>query len=237
MINSLHAEDLDTADFEHAVQRTFGITIENTELEHLTTVGDLYAVVLRKLRWPRTPVCLTAAAFYRVRRAFVETFGLRRDQVHPSGRVCDLVGQPPRSAWMRYGQALGTGVPDLRRPRWVHATLLLAGVASFAVVVGRLSMLDVGPALAMLAGGLAVAVVYAVGYRLTKRLAHCVPVETAGEMAQSHLQCHFAHVADAVGAVSEKAVWDVYAAIVAREFGTRREEITPETRFCSKGAS
>jgi hypothetical protein len=66
--------DGDDLDILEAVEKAFDIQFDDSEVERCETVGDLYALVLR--RFPdvgdRGQACLTAASFYAIRRVISE---------------------------------------------------------------------------------------------------------------------------------------------------------------------
>lgn len=51
------------------------------ELVHATTIGTLAHTVFAKLEHPVSPQCLSAVMFYKLRRAFIELFGIPRAEI------------------------------------------------------------------------------------------------------------------------------------------------------------
>ncbi len=69
--------DGDDTDLIEEIEASFGIELEDGETETLKTIGDLQDVLVRKLGASdrRREGCLTAAAFYRLRRAVSDVEG------------------------------------------------------------------------------------------------------------------------------------------------------------------
>ena len=83
-----------------AVEEKFGLTIPDAEAEKIRTMGQLYDYVLARVARGQAQVCVTSAAFYRLRRALGEVCGVPRERVRPRARVEDLVPLPDRPrAW------------------------------------------------------------------------------------------------------------------------------------------
>src|SRR5215468_4955579 len=101
------------------VEERFGVTIPE-ERAWPTTVGDLYLYLLgQACRRTHSP-CPTNQAFYRLRRTLIGEFGMDRQRVRPTSRLCKLFPDKSRSAtWPRLAAAVGLSeLPELPR-RWV----------------------------------------------------------------------------------------------------------------------
>ena len=71
--------DGDEDDLLEEIEASFGVEIEGEDAEGLLTVGDLQDLLVQKLEAndARRSVCLTAAAFYRLRKAISSTSARR----------------------------------------------------------------------------------------------------------------------------------------------------------------
>src|SRR5262249_16894428 len=80
---------LDTVELVMEVEEAFGITIPDQEAEKIQTVGDLYHYILATLGGPplTTPGCLSAAAFYRLRRQLMGRFRIERRRIQPASTL------------------------------------------------------------------------------------------------------------------------------------------------------
>lgn len=132
--------DGDELDLLWDVEAAFEVKIDNEEAEQIFTIGDLRDVLLRKLGADgerRRSACLTAVAFYRLRRAIADHSG--RGGVTPATLLDrSLVGADyrrwKRAIETRCGLELPSGEAGLVE-RWLFVFLVLTGtVASFALV-------------------------------------------------------------------------------------------------------
>lgn len=127
---------LDLVELVMSVEERFGITLSDADAERADTPAKLIDIVLEKVQAAGPTVCLTARAFYAIRRALMKEFGWHRSQIRPGARLEELVPRARRqAAWQRLASGfVADRWPDLRRPWWVKVPLsllvcaLLAGV-------------------------------------------------------------------------------------------------------------
>jgi hypothetical protein len=74
---------LEAVELVMAIEETFAIEIKDEEAGHIVSVGDLYGLVLAKLKGQSTDQCLTSAAFYRLRRALMDGLRVHRREIRP----------------------------------------------------------------------------------------------------------------------------------------------------------
>src|SRR5690242_6979352 len=70
---------LEMVDIVIQTEDAFNITISDTDVYYLDTVGKYYEYVMDKVRQSTPSQCLTSVAFYRLRKAFIEVFGISRN--------------------------------------------------------------------------------------------------------------------------------------------------------------
>jgi hypothetical protein len=140
--------DGDDLDIRDAVEKAFDIQFDDSEMERCETVGDLYALILK--RFPkvgdRTQVCLTAASFYALRRA-IRQFG--GDAIpRPETRLREIAGSiNVRALWRHLESRLELQLPRARvgwtpvgplvellgrLPKWAS---ILVGVVLFPMAI------------------------------------------------------------------------------------------------------
>ena len=105
---------LDTVELLLAVEETFQIHLEDAEAGRVATVDDLHRLVLSKLQGQSSGVCLTGVAFYRTRRALVDSLGVDRRQVRtwtPLELLLPRHGR--REKWRSIQLLLKYKLPDL----------------------------------------------------------------------------------------------------------------------------
>ena len=118
---------MDVVELVMEVEEAFDITILDRHAEKIRTVGDLYRYILGKLdgKISGTPSCLSASAFYRLRRKLMAEFRVERRRVRPASMLDDLIPTAKRRAeWRRLEDGLGWTLPDLVRPDWVGAAFV-----------------------------------------------------------------------------------------------------------------
>ena len=98
---------MDLIELVMEVEDAFALPIPDGDAEHLWTVGQTHAYVVRRLRErgpPEPGVCASARAFYRLRRKLSAVYGLPRAAVSPASRVGELV--PPAADRGRWNDAV-----------------------------------------------------------------------------------------------------------------------------------
>jgi acyl carrier protein len=119
-----------------ATEQEFGITITDDEAGQTVTVGDLYALVLKKLSIIPLNRCVCANVFYRMRSHMVEFLGIPRRSITLNRKMDELVGLENRKeSYKNIGSALGLVLPDLRRPGWMEIPIRGLGILSFIVMI------------------------------------------------------------------------------------------------------
>lgn len=126
---------LDTIELAMEIEECFDIRIPDAEASEVRTVGDAHELILRRLGVPASAGCtgcVTAKAFYRLRRALVELVGARRGAIAPSTRLNVAVPlHRRRSLWPALSDRLALSMPPLGRGKWFTHLLLVGGVAAF----------------------------------------------------------------------------------------------------------
>ena len=103
------------------VEDRFQVSLSDEDAQKMLTVGDLHEWLLAKVCTAPDGPCLSSAAFYRIRKALIETCGTSRNAVKPDSDLEQLVpteGRPER--WEQLGSAIGCRLRPLRytgRPR------------------------------------------------------------------------------------------------------------------------
>jgi hypothetical protein len=230
------------------VEEKFGLTIPDEEAEKIRTMGQLYDYVFARVARGQAQVCVTSAAFYRLRRALGEVCGVPRERVRTRARLEDLVPLPDRNRhWQELRARLSNlHLPPLRRPAWMVkrieqvSTVILFTLSLCGFVPGLLLVaLGYSPNLLLLfvvvagAGGLVGAcLVRRAGYRRTERYAVHIPpaCATVRDMVYTLVSRHPAApmVSDTARA-SNKEIWGTLCAIVGGEFDRPLDSFTRES--------
>ncbi len=239
---------LDGVEIVMEVEETFDITIADKDAEQLVTVGDLYQYILRKIdlnmnRDDGERPCLSALAFYRLRRTLMGTFGAERRHVRPSATTETLIGQEEgrRASWKRLARELGWRLPELQRPGWMPKALtVLLWATPPTVMTAWVSLQGVDQVTwkeALLLGCWTIPflpLIALAAYRATLPYATCLPENcaTVGGMAHQVVRRNFAIIHREAGGWSRpEEVWETLRDLLAGILGVSRELITPEANF------
>ena len=114
---------LDTVELVMEIEDEFGLSIPDADAEMIQTVGQMHAYVCGKLRPTKEPVCPSARAFYRLRRALRRAQPVPRRCVRPSSLVSRLIPAECRHRWAGVAEEVGLaraysfgGKADVRFP-------------------------------------------------------------------------------------------------------------------------
>lgn len=221
---------LDAVELILAVEDAFRIHISDEEASAVSTVDDLHALVISKLREPDSKRCLTSAAFYRVRRGIVETLGLNRRQIRPSTPLEAIL--PPngrRQNWYRIQETTKLKLPALRHPPLLQAILLALG-AALAVAPGLYARIAPAWFLLLPFPGLIVGSLFV---RLSPWLATAFPPHTltVGGLSRDVLAINHARLSEELGAWNEQDVWECLCRLVAHRTGMSPTQINRDSRL------
>ena len=228
---------LDTVELVMEVEESFGITIPDADAEKIQTVGQLYRYVLSKMDGPTlvTSGCLSAAAFYRLRRRLMGRFRVERRRIRPASALDDLIPKRRRRAeWQQLGEDLGWRLPELHRPDWVWLMWLAAviGLAAMEIVAwGRLAGFAPGATglllFLFLAGSGLLGVLV---HWLTSPLATGFPTADIRGLIPVVLVANLGtfRINNPHGWTS-RDVWEMLVTIIAEQMGVARETLTEST--------
>lgn len=120
---------LDLVELVMEVEDAFGISIPDEEAGSLTTVGALIGYVHKRLQSYKSDTCATAAAFYRIRRLFMQKLPLNRADIKPDSSLAELIpAERRREIWSELAVTESQRLPRLQRPAWLSCMGLALGV-------------------------------------------------------------------------------------------------------------
>ena len=129
---------LDAVELIMEVEDSFGIEFEDNDVPHaMTTIGELYALVLRKLKLGHeVNQCLTAKAYYRLRKALIAETHCQRRTTHPKTSLDVVIPRKVRrKVWPKLSASMKMQLPTLLRPTWLSNILRLVGTGLLFVGV------------------------------------------------------------------------------------------------------
>lgn len=237
---------LDFVEIVMRIEEEFSIDLPDAELGSVLTVGDLYELVLSKVKSCTAAECVSSKAFYRTRRALVDSIGVPRRSIRPSTPLESLLPLESRvSHWRDITRRIGLEFPKLHLPSfWWKVFTSLGGVAALIVVVlawvaARRVGWPPGDGLSFWAPALCawiVTFIIILGAltRWTSFLATEIPCQTAGELARVVLHKNFSVFAPASGVsqpLSREVVWERIVFIFCDHMQIGAEEVVPEARI------
>ena len=215
-----------------AVEDAFGFVIPDEDIAGLNTVGKLYEYIRAHRFHGKWQACLGSITCYKIRRAMISVLHIARNDVRVSTELAAIIPKHRRRVWRSIQKATGFRLPQLRRPRWVTATAVLATLG-LAIAVPLLFSLTLFNG-AILAGILtAFAVRYAFSWLMIPLAFEFHPeCPTVGRLATATLARNYrAIVAAADTSASDAEVWQMLCSIIAEQLGVRAYDITQDTDF------
>ncbi|MBB3207172.1 acyl carrier protein [Rhodopirellula rubra] len=123
---------LDAVEILMDVEDHFGITIRSTESERVRTVGDLVAVIQKRIDATRSAVCPSLASFFNLRRRVREIAADDGLRIRTRTRVVDVLNPSQRrQLWSWLGDLQDASPRALRRPPWLRKLLVVAVLLLF----------------------------------------------------------------------------------------------------------
>lgn len=222
-----------------AIEARFGIKIADEDAEYFQIVGQVYDYVLERATFGKPSKCLSAAAFYQLRRGLGRSLNIDRDQVRPPIRLDTLLERSERALrWDALAKALDWRLPELRRPKWMVEAIFHVAAATFVVVwliAGPFASSLSDPVNALVISA-TLAMVFSVGIAglvtsWTGRFAieFTEDCATVSDLVRSSVVMNHGKVAGGVGTPGD--VWEALRAIVAHHAGVEPSFITEETSF------
>ncbi len=218
--------DGDDLDLFVDLEAAFGIGITDPEAEGCWTVGDIHNVLLDRLRTADSLAssCVTAMAFYRLRRAFVSLGA--KGKIRPENAISSLTSLKPKEL-SRYLKKQ-TGL------RLLHRSGIPAAIGTSIILlasIGLLAALAIRPGawwLAAAMAGIGASFIYWDGGKLP---ANCV---TLGDLAKTVAANNFGRLVIEGARPREPDVWTALVEVLAEHSSLGTTEIGRETRILGK---
>jgi hypothetical protein len=237
---------LDTVEIVMRIEEEFSINLPDADLSSVVTVGDLYGIVLNKLETTPRSSCLSSKAFYRTRRALVDSLGMARRSIRPATPLEPLLPtESRRHQWAEIAKTIGLKFPKLQPSRSQKDFFLTLGIAIPTVLVLALWAtvhvylgIAVGNiafwAAAFVLWALLIGVTASVLLGLSRSLALKLPAPTAGDLARMVLTMNFTTFAPASNGtepLDREDVWERIVFIFSDQMQIDVEEIVPGARI------
>ena len=107
---------LDGVELDIEIEGRFGISLPDSAVVDLQTVGDLHAFLMNRIRGQESGPCPSAVMFYPLRKLLVSEFGIQRCSIKPSSTLECLVEPADRPRfWQKLEKLLGNRLPQLEK--------------------------------------------------------------------------------------------------------------------------
>jgi acyl carrier protein len=217
---------LDLIELAMEVEETFGFSIPNEDVATLDSVGKRCDYIMAHRFEGRQQGCLTSVAFYKLRRALMSVLGIARSDVRLSSDLNAIIPTRRRQAWSDLHRVMGLRLPELVRPAWVKAAVILGSCAigTAIFVFGRA---------ALVTAFLTTLVAMYVLFQATKPLAVMFhrKFATVGGLTKCILQKNFGAISDSCQRANAEEVWDTLRCVIVEQLGVRPDDVTKEARF------
>lgn len=132
---------LDAVELMMDVEDHFGITLLHDETASIRTVGDLVALVRKRVEAASTGRCFSLPAFLSLRKLVHEIAGDNRMRIRPRDYVVDILTCAQRKMlWRRLPELIGDIPESLRRPKAIRILLVCCTLFLFAAAFYRASV-------------------------------------------------------------------------------------------------
>jgi hypothetical protein len=218
----------DTWELFKNIESAFGIDLGDYRSRCGTTIRELAAKVEELAKYPSADKCLTAVAFYRLRRT-LQQFGFGRSTIRPATPLRQLLPWKNRQKrWQQVRDELRLKLPSLIYPRWAlfialfgPATCLTAMKAFGRIPLSVISIF-----------GLSVALVIPAIFASIPFARKLPPgCDTCGGLAEVILALNYAAIAAENGSQRGAEVLWALRQLVATEMVMAIEEVSPDTRI------
>jgi hypothetical protein len=231
---------MDSLVLVRCVEEEFSIYLPDDELTEVYTVGNLYNLLLRKLK--PTPDCLTSKAFYRIRRAMTAVLGLPRRSIRPATFLDDLLNEKQiREQWSAIAHESGLKLPSLRHTvEWKHSVQMLSAVLSFVITLALTKVLSQFASITLdnyfvftaffILGLILFAVIYTMLLKATPFRRSVLPTLSAGELSRAVLSMNgaeFTRETNGAAKLTQDQVWIRLVGVFCDQMAFRPEDVVP----------
>jgi len=232
---------LDIVEFVIATEKEFEIAFDDAELSRIRTVGEFHEIVLRELRlkqphatgdpMPKT-VCASSRAFYRLRKALIESGVARRKDVAPKAALESLIPRENRRAvWDEVAHLMRCKLPRLERTNVLCGALLTAAAfIALAPLAFGFIPLGTGAVWWLVLSGLGLLILFR---KLSEPQAlefqaECQTVEGLVGWLTTTQRPRFAQ---SERAWTDREAWETICRLLVGMQGLKPEQTTPEATF------
>ena len=126
---------LDIVELVLEIEDEFDIHLPDSDMEVIRTPYDLATYIYEKLSNPENDKCRSQVGFYKLRKKFMDGFGLKKEELSPDTNLQELLGEDIRSKWkqlvetLEYGQHIPSLILD---KKYIFPIFILAFILSIS---------------------------------------------------------------------------------------------------------
>lgn len=110
------ASGLDGVELLMAIEEEFGLEIPDNVAEQLHTVGETYEYLLMRLNSTPASECLSQRIFYKLRRALINNFQVKRSSIEPDTKLSEILSlEELENGWPYLPLFIEMNTPDFKR--------------------------------------------------------------------------------------------------------------------------
>jgi len=224
---------LDTVELVMEIEEVFDISIPDDSASKMLTVGDVYEFILEKTADStlKSNTCLTAAAFYELRR-HLRSLDLSQKDIRPKTRLehaIPLIGR--RNYWQALSSLMDLRFPRLGRPSWLALLncLLVAIVVSASFLGFAQQSVATGIFTAVMLGLSSSALLWFVTQPFA--IYPASTCSTIRDLVTNLVAINYNTLAMRYSTRNPTDVWNTLQLIVAEQLGVDRSKVVPHARF------
>jgi len=225
------------------VENEFAIYLSDEDLSDIYTFGNLHNLLVRKLG--AAPDCLSAKAFYQLRKGMVAVLGVERGSVRPTSFLDDIFDKKRiRAQWEELERQSGLKLPKLQQNSgWKHSMRAMSCLVSASCTMLAFEEARFIP---YLKGFWGMVMIYLIGFILYWLLTYALleltrfrrtetPVFTLAELARVVLSMNRDQFAETDSSKTTKdQVWLRLTSAIEKNLGWELERITPCETFAEE---
>jgi len=224
---------LDMVELVMEIEEAFDISMPDDEAASMATVGDVFDYIVTKTNVPtQSSVCLSAIAFYSLRRA-ARTLG-STGRLRPRDSTLSMFPESQRRKyWAQLQERSKLTLPPLCRPSWLVATCTVLAIAC-SVYFGVLVYQSSDSQLAGFVSAIAVGSITGTIACLVTRVFAVYPTKncrTVRGLAESVLRLNLKSLSERYSGSSRSDIWIALRSIIVEQLGVSPEEVTLSASF------
>ena len=219
---------LDGVELVIALEEAFGVQLEVEEAVKTVSPRSIGDLIFSKLKTSDERVCQSQRAFYILRKALINTFKLKREDVSLDTRFRSFIpAEREREVWPQLQVAVAARHwPDLSRPVWMTRLITASSLTVLVITIFVSHRFHWGLAIGSILGVILTAVFASLAARFTTPFRHYVPArfQTVRDLIPP------AMTSDCITWTREQ-VSDVVKQVVMEQLAVKETDYTEDSLF------